>query len=89
MKFVLIAAGAVAAAAFAAPALAQQAISDPGRCAQFYPNSNCQNLGADNPYTNGGYWGSGWQSRNAYNAYMEQPPMEQPRLRHHKRVHHS
>jgi hypothetical protein len=86
MKFALIGAATVAAAAFATPALAQQVIEDPGYCAQFYPNANCQNLGAGNPYTNGGYWGSGWQSRN---AYMEQPPLEQPRLRHHKRVHHS
>jgi hypothetical protein len=80
MKFVLIAAGAIAAAAFASPALAQQVISDPGYCAQFYPNANCQNLGAGNPYTNGGYWRNDWRSRNA--------SMEEPRLRHHERVHH-
>jgi hypothetical protein len=83
MKFALISAATVAAAAFATPALAQQVIQDPGRCAQYYPNANCQNLGAGNPYTNGGYWGSGWQSRNAYNAYIEQP-----RLHHRERVHH-
>ena len=76
MKFALIGAAAVAAAAFATPVLAQQVISDPGYCAQFYPNANCQNLGAGNPYTNGGYW------RNS-NASMEQP-----RLHHRERVHH-
>jgi hypothetical protein len=82
MKFALIGAATVAAAAFATPALAQQVIEDPGYCAQFYPNANCQNLGAGNPYTNGGYWRNG-------NASMEQPPIERPRLRHHKRVHHA
>jgi hypothetical protein len=53
---------AVIATVFAGPALAQAVISDPGYCAQFYPNANCQNLGAGNPYTNGGYWGNGWQN---------------------------
>jgi hypothetical protein len=56
MKFALIGAVAVAAAAFATPALAQAVISDPGYCAQFYPDANCQNLGAGNPYTDGGYY---------------------------------
>ncbi len=70
MKFALIGAAAVAAAAFATPALAQQVIEDPGYCAQFYPNANCQNLGAGNPYTNGGYWRDGnnggyWRDGNA------------------------
>jgi hypothetical protein len=37
-----------------APAVAQQVISEPGYCAQFYPNANCQNKGPGNPYT-GGY----------------------------------
>jgi hypothetical protein len=36
------------------PAMAQQVISEPGYCAQFYPNANCQNKGPGNPYT-GGY----------------------------------
>jgi hypothetical protein len=56
MKFALIGAAAVAAAAFATPALAQAVISDPGYCAQFYPNANCQNLGPGNPYTDGSYY---------------------------------
>ena len=32
-------------------ALAQQVISEPGYCAFFYPNANCQNKGPGNPYT--------------------------------------
>jgi hypothetical protein len=70
MKFTLIGGAALAAAAFATPALAQAVIEDPGYCAQFYPNANCQNLGAGNPYTNGGYWRNDWRNGN---AYMEQP----------------
>ena len=54
MKIALIGAAAVAAAAFATPAMAQAVIEDPGYCAQFYPNANCQNLGPGNPYTDGG-----------------------------------
>jgi hypothetical protein len=34
-----------------APAMAQAVISEPGYCAQFYPNANCQNKGPGNPYT--------------------------------------
>jgi hypothetical protein len=59
MKFALIGVAAVTATAFATPALAQAVIEDPGYCAQFYPNANCQNLGPGNPYTNGGYWQNG------------------------------
>jgi hypothetical protein len=69
MKFALIGATAVAAAAFVTPALAQAVISDPGYCAQFYPNANCQNLGPDNPDTDGGYYRDGnWQNGNAQTA---------------------
>jgi hypothetical protein len=64
MKFALIGAAAAIGAAFAAPALAQAVISDPGYCAQYYPNANCQNLGPGNPYTDGG-WRNDWQSSNA------------------------
>jgi len=67
MKSALFGAAAVAAAAaFTAPALAQAVISDPGYCAQFYPDANCQNLGPGNPYTDGGYDRNGaWQNRDA------------------------
>jgi len=40
--------------ALAAPASAQHVIYNPGWCAQFYPNANCRNLGASNPYGDGG-----------------------------------
>ena len=36
------------------PAPAQQVISEPGYCAFFYPNANCQNKGPGNPYTDPG-----------------------------------
>ncbi|MEH2470775.1 hypothetical protein V1281_008037 [Nitrobacteraceae bacterium AZCC 2161] len=64
MKIVLIGAAAVAAAAFATPALAQAVIEDPGYCAQFDPNVNCHNPGPGNPYTDGGYYRD-WQNGNA------------------------
>jgi len=32
-------------------ASAQQAMSEPGYCAFYYPNANCQNKGPGNPYT--------------------------------------
>jgi hypothetical protein len=53
-KSAILAAAAVLASALATPAMAQQVIYNPGYCAQFYPNANCQNLGPGNPYT-GGY----------------------------------
>jgi hypothetical protein len=63
MKFALIgAAAALVAAASATPALSQAVIDDPGYCAQFYPNANCQNLGPGNPYTDGGYYRHNWQN---------------------------
>jgi hypothetical protein len=51
----------VAAASFMIimPAMAQQVISEPGYCAQFYPSANCQNKGPGNPYTD-----SNWRSFN-------------------------
>src|SRR5258708_40340942 len=79
MKLALIGAAAVAAAAFATPALAQAVISDPGYCAQFYPNANCQNLGPGNPYTDGGYYRNSWQNRQA----SIEPRMHQRELPNH------
>ncbi len=37
--------------ALACPAAAQAVIWEPGFCAQYYPNANCQNKGPGNPYT--------------------------------------
>jgi hypothetical protein len=66
-KLKLLSAAAILSAAIATPALAQEVIYNPGYCAQFYPNANCQNKGRNNPYTgdyqrrtvyqnNNGYW---------------------------------
>jgi hypothetical protein len=68
MKFTLIGAAAVAAAAFATPALAQAVIENPSLCAQFYPNANCQNYGPGNPYT------GGYRTRLYSNSYAAMPP---------------
>ena len=46
--------------ALASPATAQQVITNPGYCAQFYPDANCQNKGPNNPYT------GDYQRRQAY-----------------------
>jgi hypothetical protein len=79
MKFAVIGAAALAAAAFATPALAQAVIEDPGYCAQFYPNANCQNLGPGNPYTDGGYYRNNWPNDYAMMAHHS---------RHHRHRHH-
>lgn len=50
-KFALLGAAALACVAAATPVKAQEVIYNPGYCAQFYPNANCQNKGANNPYT--------------------------------------
>ena len=51
----LLGAVAVLSTAIATPVPAQQVISEPGYCAFFYPNANCQNKGPGNPYTDPGY----------------------------------
>jgi hypothetical protein len=48
-------AAAAALAVMTAPATAQQAMGEPGYCAFYYPNANCQNKGPGNPYT-GNAW---------------------------------
>ena len=50
-KLRLFGAAVILSTALAAPALAQEVVEDPGYCAQFYPNANCQNLGSGSPYT--------------------------------------
>jgi hypothetical protein len=42
---------AAALAVMTAPATAQQVMGEPGYCAFYYPNANCQNKGPGNPYT--------------------------------------
>jgi hypothetical protein len=69
------AAAIVLTSALAGPVTAQEVVTNPGKCAQFYPNANCQNLGPGNPYTDGGYqrrtadngwnnngWNNGWNN---------------------------
>ena len=51
IRLAMAAAAAIFAAAAATPASAQEVIYNPGYCAQFYPNANCQNKGPGNPYT--------------------------------------
>jgi hypothetical protein len=65
-KLGLLGAAAVLSTALASPLMAQQVITNPGRCAQYYPNANCQNLGPGNPYT-GGYQRHTY--RNSYNRW--------------------
>jgi hypothetical protein len=74
MKFALIGAAAVAVTAFATPALAAPpVVSDPGRCAQFYPDANCQNFGSGNPYTDGGW--QNWNATDRAHRYRGGPKM--------------
>ena len=69
MKFALIGAALVA-TALAASASAQEVITNPRKCAQYYPNANCQNLGPGNPYTNRGYYRQGkWNNGYAHMRY--------------------
>ena len=49
-KYKLVGAAA-ALAVMTVPAMAQQVIYEPGYCAFYYPNANCQNKGPANPYT--------------------------------------
>jgi hypothetical protein len=51
----LVGAVAVLSTIIATPVPAQQVIYDPGYCAFFYPNANCQNKGPGNPYTDPNY----------------------------------
>jgi hypothetical protein len=53
--FKLLGAVAVLSAAIATSVLAQPVIQEPGYCAFFYPNANCQNKGPGNPYTDPNY----------------------------------
>ena len=77
-KSAILAAAAVLAATFAGPAMAQEVISNPGYCAQFYPNANCQNKGPGNPYTGSyqrqvygdqAYRDHGYRDRTWQNSY--------------------
>jgi hypothetical protein len=75
MKFALLGAAAVAATALVTPVMAQAVISNPGDCAQYYPEANCQNLGP----------GGNYQAENAQTNYAD---MGQPRLHRARGDHH-
>jgi hypothetical protein len=60
--FKIVFAAAALSAVAATPLRAQQVISEPGYCAFFYPNANCQNKGPGNPYTDPNYRGYAGQS---------------------------
>src|SRR4029079_16721773 len=47
----ILATAAVLATTLAGPAMAQEVIYNPGYCAQYYPNANCQNQGPGSTYT--------------------------------------
>jgi hypothetical protein len=79
MKFALLGAATLAATALVAPVKAQEVIYNPGYCAQFYPNANCQNKGPGNPYT-GSYQAGNW--RNNY-AHMGDRGWHRARRHHH------
>jgi hypothetical protein len=74
-KFALLGA-ALLATAFARPVLAQAVVEDPGYCAQFYPNANCQNYGPGNPF---------YPGRGLYRANARMPLVVHHRHRHHWR----
>ena len=72
----ILAAAALLASALASPAMAQEVVYNPGYCAQFYPNANCQNRGPGSPYTgsyqrqvyrDGAYQDRAW--RDSYNRW--------------------
>jgi hypothetical protein len=62
----------------AVPASAQHVVPNPGKCAQYYPNANCQNYGAGSPYTS-----NGW--RRSYNAWGHRGHRSHRHHRHHWR----
>ena len=65
-KFRIVGAAAILAFALASPAMAQEVIINPGKCAQYYPNANCQNYGPGNPYT-GGYQQHAYRHNGTWN----------------------
>jgi hypothetical protein len=49
-NFRLLGAAAILSSVLAGPVMAQQVISNPGKCQAQYPNANCLNEGPGNPY---------------------------------------
>ncbi len=69
-------------AAFVTPASAQAVVEDPGYCAQFYPNANCQNYGPGNPMYPG-YYANSYAGMDAPGAGVVAVPVR-PHRRHHR-----
>ena len=67
MKYHALLLAPVFASVFAGPASAQAVIDNPGMCAQFYPDANCENYGPGNPCT-GGYSSRDLPAVNAFNV---------------------
>ena len=84
MKSALIGAALIVVASLATPASAQEVISNPGYCAQFYPNANCQNFGPGNPYRSS-YRHRGWYGSNA--RMTRSHSMRHHRHHAHRRMH--
>jgi hypothetical protein len=74
----------VLAAAFAGQAHAQAVVEDPGYCAQYYPNSNCQNYGPGNPLSPGSWVPVGPAGAYRGSSYAAVPPV----IVHHRHRHH-
>jgi hypothetical protein len=74
MKYALIGAALVATAATGNPAGAQEVITEPGYCAQFYPNANCQNIGPGNPYTDSAHANLQPFAGEWHQAWRQAPP---------------
>jgi hypothetical protein len=54
-----------------APVAAQEVITNPGKCAQYYPSANCTNYGPGNPYRGPQSYQSGF--RNGYASDYQSP----------------
>jgi len=77
--FRLLGAVAILSTAIVTPVLAQSVIYEPGYCAFFYPNANCQNKGPGNPYTDPNYQrgmmqnGQAWQGGETVGVAGKKP----------------
>jgi hypothetical protein len=73
----------------ATPSTAQAVIDNPGYCAQFYPDANCNNLGPGNPYTDPGYYyrrGPTWEGGQTVGV-APAAPLQRHHYYHHRRHH--
>jgi hypothetical protein len=81
MKLALLGSAALVAIALAGSSQAQPVVSNPGKCAQYYPDANCQNLGPGNPYTDS-YFNRGYQ-----NNYAAMGDLPRSHRRHRRHIH--